>query len=119
MAKKILVVDDSAFMRMMLKNILTKHGYEIAGEAQNGEEAVKQYVRTKPDIVMMDIVMPEVDGLQALKEIKKMDQDAKVVVCSSMGQETIVVEAINAGAATFIVKPFHAEKVIQALQALS
>ncbi len=119
MAKKVLVVDDSAFMRLMLKNILTKHGYEIAGEAQNGEEAVQKYIKTKPDVVLLDIVMPEVDGLQALKEMKKMDPNAKVVVCSSMGQETIVVEAINAGAATFIVKPFHADKVIQALEALA
>ena len=97
MAKNILVCDDAAFMRMMIKDILTKNGYNIAGEAENGLKAVEKYNETKPDLVLMDITMPEMDGIQALKKIKEMDPAAKVVMCSAMGQQAMVIEAIQSG----------------------
>ena len=102
-------------MRMKLKDILEKNGYEVAGEAQNGQEAFEKYQATKPDLVMMDITMPEVDGLEALKMIKASDANAKVVMCSAMGQQGMVMDAIRAGAVDFIVKPFDTERVIQAI----
>ena len=116
MAKYILVCDDSAFMRMMIKDILTKNGYNIAGEAENGLKAVEKYNETKPDLVLMDITMPEMDGIQALKKIKEMDPAAKVVMCSAMGQQAMVIEAIQSGAKDFIVKPFQAERVLEAVK---
>ena len=116
MAKNILVCDDAAFMRMMIKDILTKNGYNIAGEAENGLKAVEKYNETKPDLVLMDITMPEMDGIQALKKIKEMDPAAKVVMCSAMGQQAMVIEAIQSGAKDFIVKPFHAERVLEAVK---
>ena len=120
MAKRILIVDDAVFMRMKLKDILEKNGYEVAGEAQNGQEAFDKYQAEKPDLVTMDITMPEVDGLQALKMIKQADANAKVVMCSAMGQQGMVMDAIKSGAVDFIVKPFDTERVIQSLdQALS
>lgn len=102
-------------MRMKLKDILEKNGYEVAGEAQNGQEAFEKYQATKPDLVTMDITMPEVDGLEALKMIKDSDANAKVVMCSAMGQQGMVMDAIRAGAVDFIVKPFDTERVIQAI----
>lgn len=102
-------------MRMKLKDILEKNGYEVAGEAQNGQEAFEKYQATKPDLVTMDITMPEVDGLEALKMIKASDASAKVVMCSAMGQQGMVMDAIRAGAVDFIVKPFDTERVIQAI----
>ncbi|MCI9377029.1 MAG: response regulator [Eubacterium sp.] len=116
MAKNILVCDDAAFMRMMIKDILTKNGYNIAGEAENGLKAVEKYNETKPDLVLMDITMPEMDGIQALKKIKEMDPAAKVVMCSAMGQQAMVIEAIQSGAKDFIVKPFQAERVLEAVK---
>lgn len=116
MAKRILVCDDAAFMRMMIKDILTKNGYEVAGEAENGLKAVEKYNEVKPDLVLMDITMPEMDGIQALKEIKKMDGNAKVIMCSAMGQQAMVVEAIQAGAKDFIVKPFQEDRVLEAVK---
>ena len=116
MADKVLVVDDAAFMRMMIKDIMTKNGYEVVGEAANGAEAVVKYKELQPDVVTMDITMPEVDGIQALRQIKSMDSNAKVLMCSAMGQQSMVIEAIQAGARDFIVKPFQAERVIEALQ---
>ena len=116
MAKNILICDDAAFMRMMIKDILTKNGYEIAGEAENGAVAVDKYAETKPDLVMMDITMPEMDGIQALKAIKQQDASATVIMCSAMGQQAMVIEAIQAGAKDFIVKPFQAERVIEAVK---
>ena len=116
MAKNILVCDDAAFMRMMIKDILTKNGYNIAGEAENGLKAVEKYNETKPDLVLMDITMPEMDGIQALKKIKEMDPAAKVVMCSAMGQEGMVVDAMKSGAKDFIVKPFQAERVLEAVK---
>ena len=99
---KILLVDDAAFMRMMIKDILSKKGYEIAGEAENGLKAVEKYREVKPDLVMMDITMPEMDGIQALKKIKEEDPSATIIMCSAMGQQKMVVEAIEAGAKDFI-----------------
>ena len=116
MGKNVLIVDDAAFMRMMLKDILTKNGYNVAGEASNGTEGVNKYIELKPDIVTLDITMPEMDGLAALKEIKKSDPNALVIMCSAMGQQAMVIEAIQAGAKDFIVKPFQADRVIEAIR---
>ncbi|MGQ9855545.1 MAG: chemotaxis protein CheY [Fervidobacterium sp.] len=113
---RVLVVDDAAFMRMMLKDILTKAGHEVVGEAANGLEAVEKYKELKPDVVTMDITMPEMNGIDAIKEIKKVDPNATVIVCSAMGQQAMVIEAIQAGAKDFIVKPFQAARVIEAVQ---
>ncbi len=115
MGTRVLIVDDAAFMRMMLKDILTKNGFEVVGEAENGKMAVQMYSELKPDVVTMDITMPEMDGLAAVKEIKQQDPNAKVVMVSAMGQQTMVIEAIRAGAADFIVKPFQPDRVLEAL----
>ena len=101
---------------MMIKDILTKNGYEIAGEAENGQVAVDKYSEVKPDLVMMDITMPEKDGIQALKEIKAKDPSANVIMCSAMGQQAMVIESIQAGAKDFIVKPFAADRVLEAVR---
>lgn len=116
MAKNILICDDAAFMRMMIKDILTKNGYNVAGEAENGVKAVEKYKETNPDLVLMDITMPEMDGIQALREIKKVNSSAMVIMCSAMGQQAMVIESIQAGAKDFIVKPFQAERVIEAVK---
>ena len=116
MAKNILVCDDAAFMRMMIKDILTKNGYNVAGEAENGQKAVEKYNETKPDLVLMDITMPEMDGIQALKAIKAADANATVIMCSAMGQQAMVIESIQAGAKDFIVKPFQADRVLEAVK---
>ena len=116
MAKNILICDDAAFMRMMIKDILTKNGYGIAGEAENGVVAVDKYMETKPDLVMMDITMPEKDGIQALKEIRAKDPSACVIMCSAMGQQAMVIEAIQSGAKDFIVKPFQADRVLESIK---
>ena len=116
MAKNILICDDAAFMRMMIKDILTKNGYNIAGAAENGAMAVDKYNETKPDLVLMDITMPEMDGIQALKKIKENDPSASVIMCSAMGQQAMVIESIQSGARDFIVKPFQADRVLEAVQ---
>ena len=116
MGKRILIVDDAAFMRMMIKDILGKNGFEVVGEADNGQKAVNLYFELKPDLVTMDITMPEMDGIAAVKEIKKKDPAAKVIMCSAMGQQMMVMEAIQAGARDFVVKPFQQERVLQALE---
>ncbi len=116
MANKILIVDDAAFMRMMIKDILSKNGYEVVGEANDGAQAIERYKELKPDLVTMDITMPEMDGILALKEIKKFDGNAKVIMCSAMGQQAMVIDAIQAGAKDFIVKPFQADRVIEAIK---
>ncbi|MDO4513885.1 MAG: response regulator [Lachnospiraceae bacterium] len=116
MAKNILVCDDAAFMRMMIKDILTKNGYTVAGEAENGVKAVEKYNELKPDLVLMDITMPEMDGIQALKKIKEGAPNAVVIMCSAMGQQAMVIESIQAGAKDFIVKPFQAERVLEAVK---
>ena len=116
MAKNILICEDAAFMRMMIKDILTKNGYNIAGEAENGAKAVEKYAELKPDLVLMDITMPEMDGIEALKKIKASDPGASVIMCSAMGQQAMVIESIQSGAKDFIVKPFQADRVIEAVQ---
>ena len=135
MAKNILICDDAAFMRMMIKDILTKNGYNIVGEAENGAKAVDpcinraQYARLtgrsykqavndelKPDLVLMDITMPEMDGIEALKKIKSGDPNASIIMCSAMGQQAMVIESIQSGAKDFIVKPFQADRVLEAVQ---
>ena len=116
MAKNILICDDAAFMRMMIKDILTKNGYNVAGEAENGARAVEKYNELKPDLVLMDITMPEMDGIQALKKIRGNDPSALVIMCSAMGQQAMVIESIQAGAKDFIVKPFQADRVLEAVR---
>ncbi len=116
MAKNVLIVDDAAFMRMMIKDILTKNGYNIAAEAENGKIAVDKYNEVKPDLVLMDITMPEMDGIQALKAIRGSDPNASIIMCSAMGQQAMVIEAIQSGAKDFIVKPFQAERVLEAVK---
>ncbi|MDF2635342.1 MAG: response regulator receiver protein [Pelosinus sp.] len=116
MATRVLIVDDAAFMRMMVKDILSKNGYEIVGEAENGVKAVEKFQELKPDLTTMDITMPEMDGITAVKEIKKLDPSAKVIMCSAMGQQAMVVEAIQAGARDFIVKPFQPDRVLEAVR---
>ncbi|HOK42055.1 MAG TPA: response regulator [Thermoclostridium caenicola] len=112
----ILIVDDAAFMRMMIKDILTKNGYTVIGEAENGLKAVEKYKELNPDLVIMDITMPEMDGIQAVKQIKSLNSAAKIIMCSAMGQQAMVIESIQAGARDFIVKPFQAERVIEAVK---
>lgn len=116
MGKRILIVDDAAFMRMMIKDILVKNGFEVVGEAADGSEAVEKYFELKPDLVTMDITMPEKDGIQALKEIKEKDAAATIIMCSAMGQQAMVIDAISAGAKDFIVKPFQADRVVEAIE---
>ncbi|MFM9872908.1 MAG: response regulator [Fimbriimonadaceae bacterium] len=118
MAKRILITDDALFMRVTLKNILSSNGYEVVGEAENGAQAVKMYSELKPDLVTMDITMPEMDGLEALKQIRAADANAKVVMCTAMGQKNMVVEAIQSGAKDFIVKPFQPDRVLEAVSKL-
>ncbi|TCT16435.1 two-component system chemotaxis response regulator CheY [Natranaerovirga pectinivora] len=114
--KNILIVDDAAFMRMMIKDILTKNGYDVVGEAENGLKAVEKFTELKPDLVIMDITMPEMDGIQAVKKIKELDGNAKVIMCSAMGQQAMVIESIQSGAKDFIVKPFQADRVLEAVK---
>ena len=116
MAKNILICDDAAFMRMMIKDILTKNGYNVVGEAENGAKAVEKYQELKPDLVLMDITMPEMDGIQALKAIKAADPSATVIMCSAMGQQALVIESIQSGAKDFIVKPFQQDRVLEAVR---
>ena len=116
MAQRILVVDDAAFMRMMLKDILTKCGYEVCGEAADGIEALQKYNELKPDLVTLDITMPNKDGIAALKDIKAADPSAMCIMCSAMGQQSMVIEAIQSGAKDFIVKPFQADRVIESIK---
>ena len=116
MAKNILICDDAAFMRMMIKDILTKNGYNVVGEAENGVKAVDAYSEFNPDLVLMDITMPEMDGIDALKGIREKDPNACVIMCSAMGQQAMVIEAIQSGAKDFIVKPFQAERVLEAVK---
>lgn len=112
---KVLIVDDAAFMRMMLKDILEKNGFEVIGEASNGVKAVELYQNAKPDVVTMDITMPDMDGIEAVKKIKSIDSAAKIIMCSAMGQQNMVMEAIKAGARDFVVKPFQGDRVVEAI----
>lgn len=118
MSKKILITDDALFMRVTLKNILISNGYEVAAEACNGQEAVEKYAAIKPDLVLMDITMPIMDGISATKAIKTADPGANVVMCTAMGQKNMVIEAIQAGAKDFIVKPFQPDRVLESIKKL-
>jgi two-component system chemotaxis response regulator CheY len=116
---RVLVVDDALFMRRMLSDILKKEGIEICGEAENGKDAIDKYQQLKPDLVTMDIVMPkieEIDGIGAVKEIVKIDPQAKIIMVSAMGQHSLVVEAIQAGAKDFVTKPFQPSRVVEAVK---
>ena len=119
MGKRVLVTDDTAFMRMTLRNVLEKNGFEVGGEAADGEEAVALYAELRPDVVTMDITMPKMDGITAIRKILEIDPNAKVIVCSAMGQKPMVIEALNAGAKDFLVKPFQPERIIEALRKVS
>lgn len=112
---KVLIVDDATFMRMMIKDILEKNGFTVVGEAPNGIKAVEIYKSEKPDVVTMDITMPDMDGIEAVKAIKAFDPAAKIIMCSAMGQQSMVMDAIKAGAKDFIVKPFQADRVLEAI----
>lgn len=113
--RKVLIVDDAAFMRLAIRNILEKHNYEVIGEAENGKIAVQKYKELKPDLVTLDITMPEMTGLEALKEIVSFDTSAKVVMVSAMGQQQMILESVMGGAKSFIIKPFKEDHVIQTL----
>jgi two-component system chemotaxis response regulator CheY len=113
---RVLIVDDALFMRVKLRDMLEKNGYDIVGEAANGEEAVAKYQELKPDLTTMDITMPGMDGVTAVTEIRKLDPDAKIIVCSAMGQQAMFIDAIQAGAMDFIVKPFQEGKVLEAMR---
>jgi two-component system chemotaxis response regulator CheY len=110
---KILIVDDAAFMRMMIQDNLKKAGYSEFAEAENGEEAVSLYKEIRPDLVLLDITMPVLDGISALQQIREFDSEAKVVMCSAMGQENMVIESVKLGALDFIVKPFKPDRLLQ------
>ncbi|QQE79269.1 response regulator [Alicyclobacillus sp. SO9] len=112
----VLIVDDAAFMRMMMKNMLEKNGFTVVGEAANGNEALEQFKALNPDIVTLDITMPEKDGLTALKEIRQLDPNSKIIMASAMGQQNMVIEAVQAGAVDFVVKPFEESRVVEALK---
>jgi two-component system chemotaxis response regulator CheY len=112
---RILVVDDAAFMRKMVGDALTKGGHEVVGEAANGQEAIARFQELKPELMTLDITMPEKDGLAALKEIVQLDPGARVIMCSALGQESKVLESIKLGAKDFVVKPFQADRVLEAV----
>ncbi|MDG0809505.1 response regulator [Cohnella rhizosphaerae] len=114
----ILVVDDAAFMRMMLKSILQKGGHEVVGEAENGAVAVEKYAMLKPDLVTMDITMPVMEGIEAVRLIRAGHPEARIVMCSAMGQQGMIIQAVQAGAKDFIVKPFQEDRVIEAVNKL-
>ena len=116
MSERILIVDDAAFMREMLCDLLTEEGYQIAAEAADGDEAVAAYAEHSPDLVMLDIVMPRKSGLEALREIVAHDPEAKVVMCSALGQESLVMEALEAGAKDFVVKPFKPDRALDVIK---
>ncbi|HPT87866.1 MAG TPA: response regulator [Bacillota bacterium] len=116
MRNRVLVVDDAAFMRMMIKDILRKGGYEVVGEAEDGAKAIEKYKELQPDLVTMDITMPDMDGITAVKEIRKIDPNALIIMCSAMGQQAMVIDAIQAGARDFVVKPFQPDRVLEAVR---
>ena len=116
MAVNVLIVDDLAFIKIVLRDILEKSGFRVVGEASNGEQAITMYQDSRPDVVLMDITMPGMDGLTALKKIREIDAQARVIICSALGQQQLIVQAIQLGARDFIVKPFQAERVVSALK---
>ena len=116
MGTRVMIADDAAFMRMLLKGILEKGGYEVVAEAKDGVEAIEKFKQLKPQVVTMDITMPDMDGIHAVKEIMAMDPDAKIIMVSAMGQQAMVVDAMKAGVKDFIVKPFQAEHILATLK---
>jgi len=116
--RKLMICDDAEFMRMMISQIVTGDGYEVVGEAQTGKEAVETYKQLRPDAVTMDIVMPELTGIEAVRAISEFDADARILMVSAVGQEKLVGEALKAGAGDFVVKPFQPEALLQALNGL-
>ncbi len=116
MSRKVLICDDAIFMRTMVGDILTQAGFEVVGEAETGVQAIERYRALRPDLVTMDIVMPDMGGIDAVREITKLDPEAKVLMCSAMGQQALVVEALQAGARDFVVKPFQPSRVLEAVE---
>ena len=116
MGLRVLIVDDALFMRNMLKDIITGAGHTVVGEAANGDEAIAKYTELKPDLVTMDIVMPQKSGIEALQEIRQQYPDAKIIMCSALGQDALVVEAVQSGAKDFIVKPFKEDRVLDVIR---
>ncbi len=116
MGRTVLICDDAIFMRSMIADILKQAGFEVVGEAETGAEAVARYRELKPDLVTMDIVMPDMGGIDAVRQIMAEDPNAKVLMCSAMGQQALVIEAIQAGARDFVVKPFQPSRVLEAVQ---
>jgi len=116
MAVNVLIVDDLAFIKIVLRDILEKAGFRVVGEASNGEQAIAMYQDTRPDAVLMDITMPGMDGLTALKKIREIDREARVIICSALGQQQLIVQAIQLGAKDFIVKPFQPQRVVSSLK---
>ena len=116
MAIRVMVVDDALFMRNILKDIFVRHGYEVVAEAENGETALQVYQESKPDLVTMDIVMPKKSGIEALQEIMDADPEAHVIMVSALGQDTLVLEAVETGARDFIVKPFREDKILETVR---
>lgn len=111
----VLVVDDTLFMRASIRQMLEANGHSVAGEASNGMEAIEKYAAVKPDVILMDITMPDMDGLEALRIIKEMDPNAKVIMCTAMGQQAMVAKAVELGAQQFIVKPFQPDRLMAAI----
>ena len=116
MAVNVLIVDDLAFIKIVLRDILEKAGFRVVGEASNGDEAIRVYLDKRPDVVLMDITMPGMDGLTALKKIREHDPKARIIICSALGQQRLIVQAIQLGAKDFIVKPFQPQRIISALK---
>lgn len=119
MAVTVLIVDDAMFMRTVLKKMLVDEGYDVVGEASNGDDAIKLSKELKPNVVTLDITMPDRDGISSIEDILKVSPDSKIVMCSAMGQQAMVVDAIKKGARDFIVKPFEKDRVIQAIKNVS
>ncbi len=116
MAVNVLIVDDLAFIKIVLRDIIEKAGFRVVGEASSGEQAITLYQDTRPDVVLMDITMPGMDGLTALKKIREIDSAARVIICSALGQQQLIVQALQLGATDFIVKPFQAQRVVSSLK---
>jgi len=114
----VLIVDDTLFMRASIKQMLEANGHSVAGEASNGVEAIERFAAVKPDVILMDITMPDMDGLEALRRIKEIDKNAKVVMCTAMGQQAMVAKAVELGAQQFIVKPFQADRLLAAINSV-